>query len=439
MTEPQPLSIHLHALRECLDCGLFQTVPPTPAGSDARCLCCDAILRRVRHDALVRPLALALAGLALYAVAISLPFMGLELDGFGRATTLPASAAALDSHGAWQLATVLALTVLVMPGVKLLVLASVLLGLRLKRPPRLLVHLFRAYTWIGPWAMVEVYLLGVLVAYSRLSAMATVQLGPALYALGGLMLVTVMADIALDRHAIWEALDRRGVRHGPTPQGALPIACPTCSLVSRTPGDGRATCPRCGTRLRQRKRNSLVRTWSLIAAAAIMYVPANLYPVMLITYFGRSHPSTILAGVQELAAAGEWPLALLVFAASITVPLLKLCGLVLMLLSVHLRWAWRLRDRTRLYRIVEVIGRWSMIDIFMLSLLVALVRMGLLASVQPDIGAVCFAAVVILTMLAAASFDPRLMWDAAAARQPRRPVWQRWRRRSPAMPGPARR
>ena len=111
-----------------------------------------------------------------------------------------------------------------------------------------------------------------------------------------------------------------------------------------------------------------------------------------------------------------WPLAVLVFFASITVPLLKLLGLGLLLVSTHRGWDARLRDRTRLYRIVEWIGRWSMIDVFAISLLVALIRMGLLAAITPDRGAACFAAVVVLTMLAATSFDPRLMWDAAARR-----------------------
>jgi paraquat-inducible protein A len=136
---------------------------------------------------------------------------------------------------------------------------------------------------------------------------------------------------------------------------------------------------------------------------------------MTVIRFGRGEPNTLLSGVIELIQAQMWPLALLVFLASITVPLLKLVALVTMLVMTGEGSVTRLRDRTRLYRFVDTIGRWSMIDVFMLTVLVGLVRMGFIATVLPGLGAIAFASVVVLTMFAAASFDPRLMWDAAAA------------------------
>jgi paraquat-inducible protein A len=139
---------------------------------------------------------------------------------------------------------------------------------------------------------------------------------------------------------------------------------------------------------------------------------------------GAQSPSTILGGAQELLEAGMWPLALLVFVASIMVPLLKLISLVFMLVETARGSAWRLRDRTRLYRLVDFIGRWSMIDVFMLSTLVGLVHAGAIATIIPGLGAICFGSVVVLTMLAAACFDPRLMWDAAAARAPEDPFFR---------------
>jgi paraquat-inducible protein A len=149
----------------------------------------------------------------------------------------------------------------------------------------------------------------------------------------------------------------------------------------------------------------------------VLYIPANLYPVMTVISLGQGSPDTIMSGVIELADAGMWPLALLVFFASITVPVLKLIGIVVMLVTTQLGSDWRLRDRTVLYRIVEFVGRWSMIDIFMLSILVGLVKLGRLATIAPGVGAVSFASVVILTMFAAEFFDPRLMWDAAARKR----------------------
>ncbi len=137
--------------------------------------------------------------------------------------------------------------------------------------------------------------------------------------------------------------------------------------------------------------------------------------MLTLTRLGQGEPSTILGGALELLAAGMWPLALLVFVASITVPVLKIASLSLMLLTTRAGSAWWLRGRTKLYRLVEFIGRWSMIDVFMISILAALVQMGFFATVYPGPGVLAFCAVVILTMLAASSFDPRLMWDAAAA------------------------
>jgi paraquat-inducible protein A len=134
---------------------------------------------------------------------------------------------------------------------------------------------------------------------------------------------------------------------------------------------------------------------------------------MTVVSFGSGEPDTIISGVRHLIASGMWPLAALVFFASITVPVLKLLSLVVLLIATQCRSRWRLRERTALYRIVESIGRWSMIDIFMLSILVALVRLGSIASIEPGAGALAFAAVVVITMIAAMAFDPRLMWDSA--------------------------
>lgn len=189
-------------------------------------------------------------------------------------------------------------------------------------------------------------------------------------------------------------------------------ACHQLSRARRLPPDCQARCPRCGARLHRRKPNSLARTWALLLAACILYIPANTLPVMTVVWLGKGEPDTILSGVKVLIAGGMWPLALLVFFASITVPMLKIVGLLYLLISVQRRSRWRPRDRTRLYRIVEAVGRWSMIDVFMISILVALVQLGSLATIEAGTGAVAFAAVVILTMSAALTFDPRLIWEA---------------------------
>jgi len=143
----------------------------------------------------------------------------------------------------------------------------------------------------------------------------------------------------------------------------------------------------------------------------MLYVPANLFPVMQVTSLGQVRADTILSGAEFLLAHGMWPLALIVFVASILVPIAKILILGYLLLSVQLRSAARPIDRTRLYRFTEFVGRWSMVDVFVVSVLVALVHLGQVAEVEAGLGALFFAAVVVLTMLAARTFDPRLIWD----------------------------
>jgi paraquat-inducible protein A len=398
---------------ECPDCGLRHSPGALPRGAVARCRRCGAVLGRGSVAPLDYPLALAIAGLVLLALANLMPFLSLRIEGRVQDASLATGAIALAQQGLWLLAAVVTSTSLAAPAVKLGGLCYVLGGLRLRRPPRHLPAVFRWLDKLHPWAMVEVYLLGAFVAYVKLAGIATVQVGVALYSLAAVMVVMAAGDMLLDSRAVWRAMERRGLvpRLRAAPQPGL-ARCDGCALVSPAAAhDGR--CPRCGGALHRRKPDSLSRTWALVLAAAILYIPANFYPIMTVISFGTGSPDTILSGIRRLFEAGMWPLALLVFFASITVPVLKIVSLVALLLATQRKSAWRLRDRTVLYRIVEAVGRWSMIDIFMVSILVALVRLGAIASVSPGVGSLSFAAVVIITMLAAMTFDPRLMWDAA--------------------------
>lgn len=186
--------------------------------------------------------------------------------------------------------------------------------------------------------------------------------------------------------------------------------CHTCGLVSRL-RDGGGFCPRCGGALHVRKPASIARTWALLIAALILFFPANLLPVMQTGSLFGTQQDTIMSGVVYLWTSGSWPLAALVFFASIVVPLFKMLFLGLLALSVQLRWGWQPRARARLYRMIEFIGRWSMLDIYVVTLLAALVRLQSLATIQAGPGAMAFGAVVVLTMLASMAFDPRLIWD----------------------------
>ncbi|WP_448950006.1 paraquat-inducible protein A [Labrys neptuniae] len=406
---------------ECHDCGQLHEVPPLQDGMRARCSRCGSTLEHYRAISLSHAYAYTWAGAICFAMANFLPFIKLEISGRAQVASLVTGIKALYDQGLWELAGVVAITMLVAPGLQILARLIVLGGLRLRRPPRWLPLLYRGSTVVGRWAMIEVYMLGLLVAYVKLIDLARVDLGPAVFAVVGLMLVTVATGSLLDDETIWANFARKGV--APSPPEVDPkrptALCEACGLVSNLPesnhGHG-AACPRCSAPLHQRKPNSITKTWALVLTATILYIPANLFPIMTVISLGRGQPDTIISGVIELADAGMWPLAVLVFFASILVPVLKLLGLTTLLITTQRGTLWRLQDRTVLYRIIEFVGRWSMIDIFMISILVALVQLGEIATIEPGIGAIAFASVVIITMIASESFDPRLMWDALERR-----------------------
>ena len=192
------------------------------------------------------------------------------------------------------------------------------------------------------------------------------------------------------------------------------VSCEACHLLSR-PADPAEPgyCPRCGEELEFRRHGSIEKTWALLIAAAICYIPANALPVLQTTALGEKEADTILGGVVFLYTSGSWPLALIVLVASVMIPLGKIVALAYLLITVQRGSVANGRDRTKLYRTVEFIGRWSMLDVFVDAFTVALVQLQPLMSVAPGSGVLFFAAVVVLTMLAAESFDPRLIWDAA--------------------------
>jgi paraquat-inducible protein A len=198
------------------------------------------------------------------------------------------------------------------------------------------------------------------------------------------------------------------------------VSCEFCSLLSRPASVAEpGYCPRCGAELVWRRRHSIQYTWALVIAAAICYIPANMLPVLNTTTLGSTDSDTIMGGVVFLYTSGSWPLALIVLIASVMVPLGKLVALVYLLIMVQRGSLGNNRERTRLYRMVVFIGRWSMLDVFVDTFTVALVQLSPLMSVEPGPGVLFFAAVVVLTMIAAESFDPRLIWDSETSRPER--------------------
>lgn len=189
------------------------------------------------------------------------------------------------------------------------------------------------------------------------------------------------------------------------------VLCTECHTIHHYIPSVILHCSRCGAELHQRKPDSLNRTWALLIASVIMYIPANMLMIMNVIYFGQEEPSTIMGGVILLIQMGSYPVAFVVFTASIMVPFFKMTGILMILLSLKFDLNISDAHRIKMFRFIEFIGRWSMLDIFVISILAALVNISGVAVITAGSAATAFGTVVLLTMMAANSFDPRLLWD----------------------------
>ena len=333
-------------------------------GHRAECSRCGAVLRHFRSGSLERCAALTSAALILFVVANLFPVLTFELEGRAQSATLISGSLALWRGGFESLAILVFLVLILAPLLEMLATLYVVLPLAYGVAMPGAARAFRTAARLRPWAMAEVFLLGLIVAYVKLSDLAELTPGLSLAALLGFIVLQVWGDAALSPFDVWERLaPQTRVGQAAGADAAHLTACHDCrQVVAGSEGD----CPRCGAGLHRRKPNSVQRCWALVVAATVL---------------------------------------------CITVPVLKLGGLTYLLVSVQRRSPRRRRDRTRLYRIIEGVGRWSMVDIFMISLLAALVQLGTVADIRAELGAVAFAAVVVITMLASESFDPRLIWD----------------------------
>jgi paraquat-inducible protein A len=390
----------------CADCGLVQMLPPVPPDATAECVRCHRGFSPPARGSIDTSLALSVAALLLLLPAASLPLMRVISFGVPRRNWLPSGVEALWNHGFASLSIVVFIFSIAIPFIYLGLMIWVLGGIRFG-PAASLGKLFRWTAALRPWVMIEVYLVGCCVAYTRLESIGTVSVGPGGWCLLAATMAAVLATLKLDEQSVWDALPQRSA----LTVGKPSISCETCELMIDAQHEHRP-CPRCGATVHRRKPEAMRRTLALVITGFLLYVPANLIPVLSVERFGHDDPSTIVSGVRELIKNGLWPLAVIVFTASVVVPLLKLFGLTLMLVLTGLRSRRWLVFRTRLFRFIDRIGRWSNIDLFMISILVALVQFGTLTSVRPEPGAIAFAAVVVITMMASRSFDARVMWDA---------------------------
>lgn len=391
----------------CPDCGLLQVLPPLAKGQVAECGRCDKLLAGAATGRVDAPLAWATGAMLLLIPACIAPMMTVSAVGARRDGWVTMGVGALWSSGYPSLATLVAIFSILLPFTFLAMLIWVLGSLHYGTSGPI-GPVFRWLKHLRPYMMMEVYLIGCFVAYTRIEAIARVDVGIGGWCLVASTFMLMFALTQLDERTVWGSLPR-GTEE---PRNGRTLACVTCDLI--VPYQDRGTdCPRCGAALHHRKPGSVQLTLALLIAGFLLYIPANLLPVLTVVRLGREERSTILSGVAELIDENLWPLAVIVFVASIVLPLLKLCGLSWMLIAIRRGSSRGLVARTRIYRFIDVVGRWSNIDVFMASVLVAVLQFGALTSVRIENGLVAFCAVVVITMIATSVFDTRLMWDAA--------------------------
>lgn len=407
-------------LRACHECDLLVAVPTLTPGEKADCPRCGHTLIRRHANPAERSLALALATLIALALSVAFPFIGFELSGIGNRIELTDSAAILIGLHQPLVALCVLLTVIILPLVYLLSVSWLCAGMLLGRPLPRSRQIARTLRHVTPWMMADVFVIGTLVSLIKVVGMADIELGLSFWTFCAFALLLLLTTQSVDKDWLWFSLDRRAM----APPGAVPgrtaseqnlCGCATCGLVNALPEQGKARCRRCDEPLHPWRGINNQATLALLAAAIIMYLPANLYPIMVTTSLGSSTPSTILGGVLLFVQHGDWPIAFIIFTASIVVPVSKILALLWLCYFVkHPRPGLSRLYRIRLYRITEFVGRWSMVDVFVVAILVALIRNGNLMSIEPGPAALAFAGVVVLTMLAAMLFDQRSIWAGAA-------------------------
>ena len=395
----------------CPDCGAIQRLPPPASRALIRCCRCDGVLERGQGRSLDAALALAAATFLLLIPANLAMFLRTDVLGVSRSSRLVSAATVMLADGWPWLALIVFLFVVLFPLLRFGLLTAVLGAVRRGPAPGWAGPAFRWANLLQTWAMPDVFLLGLTVAYARLASSIAVRLGPGAVAFILAAVLSLFVRAALDKAEIWRRIapDLEPSRH------ARAIACTTCDLLAPPEQAGHA-CPRCTTPLRRRKPESIGRTVALTVAALLLYVPANIYPLATLPINYKPMTYTVLQGVIELVEAKLWDLAILVFCASFLIPFLKLAGITWCVVSVLRRSRTRLVAKTRVYRVVEEIGRWSMVDPFVIGTFVPVMTYNSFIYGRAEAAALPFTAVVVLTIIGARTFDPRLMWDAAEAR-----------------------
>lgn len=390
---------------ECASCGTIQRAPEAQRNEVLQCVTCDSELERASGRSIRASFAIALSALLMFIPANTLPFMSTHVLDASRTSYLVTSLVAVNNDGWTVLAGLIGFVILVAPLLRMLSLIVVLGALLMKERPAWLGPLFRWSQWFNGWAMLDVMLIAIWVSYARLKETVSTTLEDGGICLIVVGLLTMWLAATLDVATVWRKILPEEDVEG------LAVSCSVCERVmpARMLGEN---CARCGHRVRVRKPQAVSRAAALTVASFLLYIPANLFPMATLPINLKQVSYTVLGGVIDLVEVRLIGLALLVFTASFAIPFLKLAGLAWCIFSAARRSQTHLKLKTKLYHAVEALGRWSMVDPLVLACFVPVTQYNTAIGGRVEPAAPAFTAVVILTVIAAKAFDPRLMWDA---------------------------
>jgi paraquat-inducible protein A len=359
----------------CHECDYLVRLPVLEHKQKALCPRCGYKLTTLHTDAINKLIAFSLAAILFLLAAFPFEFLSFEANGQRSAISMSGGVEVLIEHHYPLLAGLVVFATLLLPAIIMLGLLYLVLPLKFGYQPA---YGQTTLNWIFkllPWSMAEIFLVGVLVSLVKIMSLAHIGIGLSFYAYVLFTLCFVFSLVYLDKHHLEQYLQK---------------------TVQITPG--------------KRSLDSVQKTWALLLTAVILYIPANLLPIMNTRFLGVDEPSTIFGGVILLWQHGSYPIAAIIFIASVFVPILKLALLSWLNLSVQRAWDKQHQERIFWYRVTEFVGRWSMIDVFVVAVLVSLIQLGNTMSIYPGPAVLAFCGVVILTMLAAMSFDSKLIW-----------------------------
>ncbi|RWR01996.1 hypothetical protein ED28_10200 [[Pantoea] beijingensis] len=404
-------SDHVHQWMLCPQCDLMTQLPEIASGSKASCPRCHTTLVTNWVEPKKRPTGYALAALFMLLLANLFPFVNMHVSGLSSEISLMRIPAVMVSENYSSLATLFLLFVQGVPAFCMI--AILLLVNQVRLPSTLRRGIARVLFQLKSWGMAEIFLAGVLVSFVKLMAYGDIGIGSSFIPWCLFCVLQLLAFQCVDRRWLWQSVAPVPKLPHPPKAGisGLQQGLRSCRCCTAILPEDLLVCPRCGSRGHARRKHSLQWTLALLITSLFLYIPANIMPIMVTEVLGSKITSTIMAGVILLWSEGSFPVALVIFIASIMVPSLKMLAIGWLCWDAQGHGRRDSEKMHLIYEVVEFVGRWSMIDVFVIAVLSALVRMGRLMSIYPAVGALLFAMVVILTMFAAMAFDPRLTWD----------------------------